>query len=361
MDPLGIVLLAAVGLGFGPAVGRFLLGSAYNAATKGAEDRKIRKELAENMKASNPSYLSAEEKRIRAVTSTDVNEVISFINIASRNKKNFSFKRRNIFEDRIDPVLHGKIKFVDGDGQVQIEDIYCYQPRLYGKGGVLLGPRTTANGSIVANGTYACSDVSGTYTGYVPKREIASNMQMDFDIKSPHSFVERFPEQAKLDNDKVLDNRKIQKFIQVDFDRDANGNYKVVDLNKAEERQKLEAYIEKHARINSVEYYLQKIRTARVHLYKYLKATKPDYLPPVNIMTEDLMKVEKKKKADQDKMIETMCKLAQIQYDEARFGITPYGSQRNMPLHGPHGHGPRPDNMNPFSPAGSMPMPGPRR
>lgn len=354
MEPLGIVILSAIGLGFGPTVGKILIGSIYNAVSKGAEDRKIIKELAENLRTSNPEYLSAEERRMRAVTSRDVNEDISFDNIASGQNKEFTLKRRNVFENEMDAVLHGKLKYVDSNGKVQMEDIYCYQPRLYGKGGVLLGPRKADNGSVLATGTYACSDQSGTYKGYIPKREIASNMQMDFDIKSSHPFLRRFPDQVKLDSETIQDNRKIQNYIQVDFDRDENGNYKVVDLSKKEERDKLETYIEKHARINSIEYYLRKIRIAKVHLYEYLKENKPAYIPPIKIETDDLMKVEKKRQADQDKMIETMCKLAQIQYDEARFGITPYGSQRNMPLHGPHGHGH--DNMDPFNPAGSMPM-----
>lgn len=344
MDPDTLLILAGLGLSISPFIIKNAFFAAADKIIEKKEHDKIMKPIKENVYyEAHPELKSKEEQELAKLTTRKVAEPVYFKSVSTRKTKKFSLFRTNLFDDKEDILIHGKLKTIGNYGKVHVEDIYAYQPRLYGKNGVILGPRKSENGNILSEGTYACRDNGEIFCGYVPKREVASNVPMDFDIKSPHSFAERFPEQRSLPEEEAKENIKIQRFIQVEWDKDAQGNFKVVDLKNEQEFKKYAAYVDFHAKRNSAEYYLSKIRTARSKLYQYLKDTRPSYMPPVEIGTDDLFKVNESKQLDIEKQnAEKLSKLYDLFYDEARFGITPRGSRPNFTYETGHMGGPGP-------------------
>lgn len=302
--------------------------------------KKIEEPLIRNAQALNPK-ISRQIEEIHKLQQLEyVNETATFKNVdSSKPSKDFSFIRDNSFNPSEDKFIHGTLWTLDEDGQKHQEDIYLYQPIIYGKNNVKLGPRTSLatkeriidgrkekvidHEYIAANAPYALNESGNIYYGYFPKREVASNMPFDFDHKSLFSFKERCGSISGNSPEEIKNSSKIQNYIQIDLDRDENGNYKVVDMFNREELEKFSEYIKKHEKIDSVEYYQGKLNIAESARRKQvIEQHKKDLLSEISYKA---LKVTAAKKPTQDEIfgqmssfIEQHKKLDEIQLKNAK-------------------------------------------
>ena len=124
-----------------------------------------------------------------------------------------------------------------------VRPIYLYQPRLFaskanGSGEICIGPKLK-DGKLNKNYMYMTKrpgEQDEIYYGYVPKAEISSGLEYDFDKDNPYNA-----------------NYRIFDYINITFDYDKDGNVVPVDLSKKEERDALLAYIRENQ--NSYAFY----------------------------------------------------------------------------------------------------------
>lgn len=144
------------------------------------------------------------------------------------------------------PIIHGVVEISEyaEDGTIKVtrqEDIYVYQPRFEGRGGFVLGPRYV-NGRLNNNAAYLFKDEAGrVFAGNIPKREVVSNMQFDFDLTNEENY--------RMTASKTMDttNSAVKKFINIKYDRDSQGYIRPVNLSNREEYSKLNAYLRKNS------------------------------------------------------------------------------------------------------------------
>ena len=147
------------------------------------------------------------------------------------------------------PVFHGTVKVYEynpgGKPKVlKTEDIYVYQPRLAGSNYVdgsslTVGPRFRKNNVLDNRTAYAFKDpaTGKIYVASIPKREVVSNRQFDFDSTCRSNFL------ASCDVNFEKTDKNIAKIISVDYDLDQDGYIRPVNLANQNERAKFNNYL----------------------------------------------------------------------------------------------------------------------
>lgn len=240
MDPFTATVLGFVAI----AAGVFTLAnSPYIIASISRKHDKAKRQAQEELEKT-PEYQSELIKKRNLINSIDKQKKLSFVGV--KNSENvYEMKLREEFQFDIerDVVLKGKLRCFDANNQVVEKTIYLYQPRLFassltGNGEVCIGPKLK-NGLLNKHYMYLAkkpNDSSEIYYGYVPKAEISSGSEYDFDKDNPYNA-----------------NYRIFKYINITFDYDENGNVIPVNLKDKKQRDEVLAYIEKYK--NSNEFY----------------------------------------------------------------------------------------------------------
>lgn len=147
------------------------------------------------------------------------------------------------------PVFHGTIKVYEYNPGVKpkvlkTEDIYVYQPRLdgsnYANGSSLtVGPRFRKNNALDNRTAYAFKDptTGKIYVASIPKREVISNRQFDFDLTCRSNFL------ASCGVNFEKTDKNIAKIISIDYDLDQDGYIRPVNLANQNERAKFNNYL----------------------------------------------------------------------------------------------------------------------
>lgn len=142
------------------------------------------------------------------------------------------------------PIIHGVVTISEFDDKgiktgEKSEDIYVYQPRFEGRNNFVVGPRYNSDGSLNNRAAYAFKD-PGTgviYIGSIPKREIVSNRQFDFDSTNQDNFNKSC---EHLD----VRHRRVNEVISIKYDTDPKtGCIKSVNMDNPQEKAKLNAYL----------------------------------------------------------------------------------------------------------------------
>lgn len=118
--------------------------------------------------------------------------------------------------------------------------IYLYQPRMSFVNGVSAGPKYNSDGAIVNTNCYLLKEPSleGLYAGYIPKREVLSNVEFDY-----------------FDNEHKIDKYGIGSYLKMTANVDAMGNFIPVNLNDPEERKQFEEYKALHGSKTNGDFY----------------------------------------------------------------------------------------------------------
>lgn len=350
MDPITIVLLSIAGVAIAPTVA-IKVGSW--AIVKSKELKQERKRNKEIQRTYRPTEKQKREKAMEEkLSKTKINvDRFRFRGITSKIEKFLTLKEMSEYDKDKDELLHGTLKVVDYNGNVTTEDIYLYQPRVMSANNNLIGPKKEKNGTISARNCYLCrADGSNEILrGYIPKREVLSNLCYDFDYNSQQRFIDRFPDVQTKDEEYQRDTREIEKFIQIEFDKDANGNFVTVDRTNPKEEARFQKYISDHKnnRLQPRDYFLNKIKIAESAFKNYLEKTKPNYAK-ANIQTqkqdETVLKVENSKKAENPYAWYDRFNyyLPSMLGDRVQVGDTiEHGAPHGGMHHGGPGHGPR--------------------
>lgn len=143
-------------------------------------------------------------------------------------------------------IIHGIITIseFDKDGVKtgeKSDDIFMYQPRFEGRDRFVLGPIYKSDGRLNNNAAYAFKNPQNgqIYVGSIPKREIISNRQFDFDQTNSANF------EAACTNIEVS-NPNIKKIVSIKYDTDAEGYIKSLDLNNINDLNRLKDYYQKY-------------------------------------------------------------------------------------------------------------------
>lgn len=346
MDPILIVLLGITGVALAPKVIPTIASHIIVNFGKMKKRRERKKEIQKEYRPTKKQQAEKERER-RVVTSKVKVDKYRFRSVSSKRETDLTLKEMSFYDPDKDEILHGKLKITAPDGKVTLEDIYMYQPRVLSANNSLIGPKKTKNGNIASKNCYLCRAEGSDeiLRGYIPKREILSNLCYDFDIQSPHRFADRFPDIKNQTDDYRTNASNIEKFIQIEFDKDQEGNFIPVDLKKKSEAEKFRAYIQKHktSKLQPREYFLDKIKLAEFSLEDYLEKTKPSYAR-ANIRNQEqtILKVEDSKKPETENPYAWYDRfnyyLPSMLGDRVQVGDT---IEHGAP-HGPHpGHGPR--------------------
>ncbi len=342
MDPFTatiLVALAVAGVGFGVANIPYFMGKKYLKDKKKASEAQAAREK-------DPEYQKEMVKKREFTNSIDKKQTIPFFGVRN-NKDVVEMHLREEFQFDIDRdvVLKGRLRCVDENNQKVDTDVYLYQPRLFassvgGQREVCIGPKLKNN---KLNSKYMyITKVPGKqneiYYSYVPKADIATGDEYDFDKDNPYNG-----------------NNRILNYINITFDYDEAGNLVPVDLKNAEERQKVLAYIQKYRNTNVLENY---VRVAKRKMEADLEKERMERL------REDMeYKAEQKAASQANREEKNPEKVPEKDKDYYDFEYGVYG-KKNLYRTMAQGHMPPPPNGRPPMgppPEGPQEHHGPRR
>lgn len=226
-------------------------------------------------------------------------------------------------------IIHGVLHLNEYDVggrtiNIKTEDIYVYQPRFELQGHLAIGPRFRKDGTLNNRALYYFQDpkTNLNYVGNIPKREITTNRQFDFDAHNPENYM------TTCVNVLSNKNKSLKNIVSIEYDRDANGNIKTVDLSNREELNRLQAYLTKNATpekaesnielyIKIVNQELAKAEEADQRLEEAVERAARDKKALKEAATEAATKSEK---SDYEKAQEEYYKMAN---DRIKYGIQP--------------------------------------
>lgn len=254
MSPIIIAALAAGGI--------FLSKVVYDVVTLSVRDlkeygKKVKKEAKDysdkkkkykksSKELSKQKVLAARARAVSQAQNEIAREVI-FKGIKSGKKSKLVIKEDTSFDIKKDVVIKGKLTRKQGSETVT-ETIYLFQPRVSTKGAKSIGPKVS-DGALNDKFTYLCKtgDSEEILTGYVPKREVLTGIQFDFDSKGIHPESERceFSFAGLEEIKKGSSIAKMSDYIDIEFERDEKGNIKTVDLTNKNELTEFSNYIKK--------------------------------------------------------------------------------------------------------------------
>lgn len=240
MDPFTATVLGMVAI----AGGLFVLKNVPYFIAAHYEKTKNEQRARQDELERSPEYQEEAAKKRNLANMIDKKKRISFVGLKNKNKV-FELNLREEFQFDInkDVVLKGTLRCFDENHKMVVRPIYLYQPRLFaskanGSGEICIGPKLK-DGKLNKNYMYMTKrpgEQGEIYYGYVPKAEISSGLEYDFDKDNPYNA-----------------NYRIFDYINITFDYDKDGNVVPVDLSKKEERDALLAYIRENQ--NSYAFY----------------------------------------------------------------------------------------------------------
>ena len=213
-------------------------------------DRQRRKEMYQAVVRAGRTDAAKEKERI-LLSNPTTKIAYNFTNVKNANDiKEFNgveFTEFSAVEGQ--QIIHGVINIYEYDSGRELnvlrtEDIYVYQPRFEGRNNFVLGPRYKSDNTLNNNAAYAFKDPSTgeVYVGNIPKREITTNRQFDFDVTNASNF------EVSCQKNFNVTNKSLNRLINISYDRDPNtGNIKAVNLSNPEEKRKLDEYLRKNA------------------------------------------------------------------------------------------------------------------
>lgn len=211
-------------------------------------DKRRHKELLREVSLAGRSDRVKEAERILISNPTSRNAYV-FTNPVTKAQQTFhgvEYSEYTAYQNQ--PIIHGVITISEFDESgkkigEKSEDIYMYQPRFEGRDRFLVGPRYRSDGTLNNRATYAYRDpdIDVIYIGNIPKREIVSNRQFDFDASNKENF-------KATKNALGVNHRKVEEIVSIKYDTDPQTGYiKTVNMNNSQEKARYDAYIRKYS------------------------------------------------------------------------------------------------------------------
>ncbi len=233
MDPVLMTLLGLVGLIAAPKVLPFI---GYGSLVL---IDKIGKKLKKNKKRRNRrnKKLQAKVANTKAVNrAIQQSGIIQFINTKTNARKNISVNEQCSFDFEKDVLLRGVVRVRLKDGRIAEDDIYLFQPRVYGANGTAIGPKLNKTGALLDQNGYLVRvpGEDAIYRGYVPKREVMSGEIFDFVRDSVYADP----------------NDPLKEFIDIEIPKDKDGNFIPVDKKDPAQIAAFKKYVTERKKYN---------------------------------------------------------------------------------------------------------------
>lgn len=190
-----------------------------------------------------------EKRRVEMLFSNPTTKKSYVFHSGNETKKFHGVEHTEFSVNPNQPVFHGTIKVYEynpsGKGKVlSKEDIYVYQPRLDGSNyidgsSLTVGPRFRKNNALDNRIAYAFKDptTGKIFLASIPKREVTSNRQFDFDLTSKSNYV------ASCEANFGKMKETIPKLVNIEYDLDKDGYIRPVNLANQNERARFNNYL----------------------------------------------------------------------------------------------------------------------
>lgn len=210
-------------------------------------DKRKHKELMKDVRNAGRSDAEKERERILLSNPTSRNTYVFTSPRTKEKQKFFGVEFTEFTAYPSQPIIHGVITISEFDNNgtkigEKKEDIYMYQPRFEGRNRFVVGPKYRSDGTLNNQAAYAYKDpdTGVIYVGNIPKREIISNRQFDFDATNKENF-------KKSSECISVKHRKISEVVSIKYDTDPKTGYiKTVNLNNQAEKSRFDAYMKKY-------------------------------------------------------------------------------------------------------------------
>ncbi len=318
MDMVTLVLLC------GAFVGAAVVGVpvAYYKWKDGKEDRKQKKELKKERKLEeDPNYRANEKMNQQIHQKLEQQGTILFQNVKDKqDTKRIRVREETTFDLESDYLFKGIVKVKMPDNTYTEDDIYLFQPRVYGMNGVQIGPKVDKKGHIYDENRYLIrlSSDSPIYSGTVERREAFSGIRFDY-VKDTSSLQD-----------------ELSPYIEIVLKKDENGHFIPVDKTDKKEMDLFRKYAMEREKYQIDQYaYLDDLLDRAEDTKAYFdELLKPDYAKPAYVVqpTREVREERKGPTAEDIQRRVTDYKMAQ---SIAEFQGTSLG-------HGPHPGGPGP-------------------
>lgn len=343
MDPVTVTVIGVATLVLAPTVGRLALYGAIQAVKKIKKSLKKRKEYKQRH---NKKYQEKLKRTRDLQRSIEKRRTTSFRNTKTGDLKNVNINELNTFDIKKDIILKGTVYIQNPNGGEPAKDtIYLFQPRVYGVNNVPIGPKIDKAGHLYDKNSYLLRTPGDPdiYSGYVPKREVLTGRQFDFVGDSVN--VQENP---------------LNGFINIEIEKDANGNFIPLDKNNAEEMRQFKNYIKmrQEHNVDQNRYLDGLLAKASEAKEVYDEINRPRYARPTEEMSEsELHRVEKArasraKKAAQDRAYyERIAHMNMMDSAMHNYGLDDHAA--HLPgagMMGPGPMGPRPMGPGPRGP-----------
>jgi len=279
MDPVTVVVIGVVTLAAAPFLGKLAL---YGAMQGIKKIKKTIKKKREYHQRHDKKYQARLKKTRDLQRSIEKRRTTSFRNTKTGEVKNVNINEINTFDMSKDIILKGTVYIQNPNGGEPAKDtIYLFQPRVYGVNNVPIGPKTDKNGHLYDKNSYLLRTPGSNdiYSGYVPKREVLSGRQFDFVGDSAN-----------------LQDNPLNGFINIEIEKDANGNFIPLDKNNAEAMREFNNYVRMRQQHNvDQDRYLDGLVAKAIEAKEvYDEINKPRYARPTEQMSDsDMHKIEK--------------------------------------------------------------------
>lgn len=279
MDPVTLVVIGVAALALGPVAAKLALYGAIQGVKKIKKTLKKRKEYKQRH---NKKFQERLKKTRELQKSIEKRRSTSFTNTKTGAVKNVNINELNTFDMQNDIILKGTVYIQNPNGGEPAKDtIYLFQPRVYGVNNVPIGPKLDKDGHLYDKNSYLLRTPGdpNIYSGYVPKREVMTGRQFDFVGDSVN--VQESP---------------LNGFINIEIEKDANGNFIPLDKNNAEEMNKFRNYIRmRQNRDFDQDRYLDNLLAkAKEAKEVYDEMNRPRYARPTEQMSdEEIQRVER--------------------------------------------------------------------
>lgn len=218
----------------------------YSQAKK-EKEKERRKKMRADVSRAGRTDAEKERERILLSNPTSRNSYV-FTNPQTGDREEFfgvEYTEFNAWPNQ--RIIHGIITISEFDNNgvktgERSDDIFMYQPRFEGRNRFVLGPLYKSDGRLNNNAAYAYRNPKNgqIYVGSIPKREIISNREFDFDQTNMANF------EAACENLEIKD-RSIKKVVSIKYDTDSQGYVKSLDLSNINDLNRLKAYCEKYS------------------------------------------------------------------------------------------------------------------
>ena len=279
MDPVAFTLIALAGLAIAPKVVP-LIGYGSLALIKKVQ-KKIKKEK-RKMRRRNKELQKKASTTKSMVAALEHSGVLEFVNTENNTRKSVSIKEATRFDIDQDVLLKGTVRVRLKDGRIAEDEIYLFEPRVYGANNVPIGPKLSKDGKLLDKLGYLLKvpGDSAIYRGHAPLREVFSGERFDY-VRDSFYASESDP---------------LKEFIDIEIPKDKNGNYIPVDKSdvqameafKKYAREREEYHIDQHQYLDDL---LEAAKDAK-EMYDYIN--RPIYASAVDIPDRaDIQRVQR--------------------------------------------------------------------